>query len=225
MASHSADKRVLARKLRRRKRLTIDQISARLGVSRSTVYKWVGDIRLPGSGPGGGFTDEARRKGNLAMLESRRRQREQQYLFGLEMYENMRAEPGFRDFLVSYVALGKKGSWHEVSFSHPDPHMMRMAAAWLEAYGRNRLRYRLHLAPGADRARAVDFWAKTLAIDPGEIKFDRGDDETGGPSSVRKSNLLGAMRISSTDTLLRIELQAWIDCARSEWREIARETS
>lgn len=199
--------------------MTIDQLSFRLGVPRSTIYKWVGDIRLPGSGPGGGFTTEARQRGNRAMREGRRRQRETYYTFGVETYANLHSEPAFRDFLVSYVALGKKSDLREVSFAHPDPLMMQLAGSWLYAYGRNRLRYRLHLPPGADVERAQAFWAQRLGVERGEIKLDREYSETdAGPGSSR-SGVLGTVRIASTDTLLRVELQAWIDCARAEWRD------
>lgn len=200
--------------------MTIDQLSARLGVPRSTIYKWVSDIRLPNSGPGGGFTPEARRRGNRAMRESRRRQRECYYMFGLETYANLSAEPTFRDFLVSYVALGKKSDRREVSFSHPDPLMMRLAGRWLLAYGRNRLRYQLVLPPDADIERARKYWSERLDVPPEEIQLAPSDGESAPGHS--KYGVLGTLRIASTDTLLRVELQAWTDCARSEWRQLAQ---
>lgn len=203
--------------------MTIDQLSVRLGVPRSTIYKWVGDIRLPGSGPGGGFTPEARRRGNRAMRESRRRQREMYYKFGLETYANRRSDPAFRDFLVSYVALGKKSDRREVSFSHPDPLMMQLAGAWLRDYGRNLLRYRLHLPPGADLERAKSFWAERLNIDRDAIKLDRPRPDPESAATSSRTGPLGTLRISSTDTLLRIELQAWADSARADWRDAAQD--
>lgn len=231
MAAYSTDTRALARKLRRRKKMTIDQLSHRLGVPRSTIYKWVGDIPVPGSGPGGGFSDEARRRGTRAMREGRRRQRETYYTFGLENYGRLRSKPAFRDFLVSYVALGKKGDPREVSFAHPDPLMMQLASHWLHRYGRNRLRYRLHLPPDCDVARAVAFWAERLGVIEEDIKLERegraGErrerEVTGQTGQPQRGNLLGTLRIASTDTLLRVEMQAWIDSARVEWRAAAEE--
>lgn len=199
--------------------MTIDQLSRRLGVPRSTIYKWVGDIPVPGSGSGGGFTAEDRGRGTQAMRESRRRQRELYYRFGLENYGQLSSTPAFRDFLVSYVALGKKGDSREVSFTHPDPAMMQLARHWLDTYGRNRLRYRLHLGPDCDVDRAVSYWAKRLGVAAEEIKCE----VSGDANSPRRSSLLGTLRIASTDTLLRVELQAWIDCARAEWRSAADE--
>ena len=218
VAVHPTDKRVLARKLRRRRRLSIDELSRRLGVSRSTVYNWVRDIPVPGSGPGGGFSKEARQRGNRKMSEGRRRLRESQYLCGVESYASLKTENAFRDFIVSYVALGKKGDIREVSFSHPDPLMMQIAAHWLEVYGRNRLRYQVTLPADADADRARAFWAERLAVDQSDIKVERRPAHTGQGAPQSKTSVLGALRISSTDTLLRIELQAWIDCARAEWR-------
>jgi AcrR family transcriptional regulator len=220
MAVYSKDTRALARRLRRRKQMSIDQLSRRLGVPRSTIYNWVGDIPIPGSGPGGGFKAEDRQRGTRAMTEGRRRQRELYYTFGLENYGQLRSKPAFRDFLVSYMAVGKKGDRHEVSFSHPDPAMMQLASHWLTTYGRNRLRYRLQVASDSDPERAVAFWAERLGIPAEAISCEVSNEVSG----TRRGNLLGTMRISSTDTLLRVELQAWADCARAEWRSAAADS-
>lgn len=220
--AHSLDIRARARELRRREHLSIDRISLRLGVSRSTIYNWVGDIPIPGSGSGGGFSDEARRRGTQAMKEGRRRLRESNYLFGLESYAALSLQPSFRDFLVSYLAVGKKSDAREVSFSHPDPLMMQMAVSWLRAYGRNRLRFRLQLPPGADADRARRFWAERMAVAVDQILLEGRQVDRPSASSPARGNLLGTLRVASTDTLLRVELQAWIDSARAEWREAAQ---
>ena len=198
-----------------------------MGVSRSTVYNWFGDIPIPGSGSGGGFSEEARRRGTRAMREGRRRHREWRYLYGLESYASLSTHPTFRDFLVSYVAVGKKSDPRELSFTHPDPLMMQIAVHWLHNYGRNRLRFRLQLPPGADPDLARGFWAERLGVSAEEIAIERSSaserprDEASGKARPTRGNLLGTLKIVSTDTLLRIELQAWLDCARNEWRRAA----
>ena len=42
---------------------TIDQIAARFGLSRSTIYHWVRDMPIAESGSGGAWPDAARRQG------------------------------------------------------------------------------------------------------------------------------------------------------------------
>lgn len=219
IVAHPADTRTLARKLRRGKRLSIDELARRLGVSRSTVYNWVSDIPIPGSGSGGGFSQEARRRGTRAMREGRRRLRETYYTFGLEVYPSLSSQPAFKDFLVSYVAVGKKSDLREVSFAHPDPLMMQLAVGWLRDYGRNRLRYRLQLPADVDVGRAQRFWAERMGVPVEEIVPERSTADGSLAAAPVRRNILGTLRIASTDTLLRVELQAWIDCARSEWRD------
>lgn len=220
MAAGVRDKRVLARKLRRRHKLSIDDLSQQLGVPRSTVYSWVKDIPVPGSGPGGGFSKEARLRGTRKMSEGSRRLRELHYRCGVERYAALRGDSAFRDFVVSYVALGKKGDRREVAFSHPDPLMMQIASHWLECFGRNNLRYRVTLPKDGDADRARAFWAERLNVPEDVIKVDRRAGSTKKRPDLIKGDHLGTLRISSTDTLLRVELQAWIDCARAEWRRV-----
>ena len=50
--------------MRVERQLTIDELAERLALSRSTIYYWVRDLPIPGSGPGGVWPEAARRKGN-----------------------------------------------------------------------------------------------------------------------------------------------------------------
>lgn len=60
--AHAAYIREKARSLRVERQLTIDQLAERLALSRSTVYYWVRDLPIPGSGSGGGWPDRIQRK-------------------------------------------------------------------------------------------------------------------------------------------------------------------
>ncbi|HSZ06147.1 MAG TPA: helix-turn-helix domain-containing protein [Solirubrobacteraceae bacterium] len=53
--------------MRIERQLTIDELAERLALSRSTIYYWVRDLPIPGSGSGGVFPEATRRKGNRAM--------------------------------------------------------------------------------------------------------------------------------------------------------------
>jgi hypothetical protein len=64
--AHPSYLREKARTLRAQRRLTIDELE-RLALSRSTIYYWVRDMPIPGSGPGGGFSTAGQRKGTRAM--------------------------------------------------------------------------------------------------------------------------------------------------------------
>ncbi|HLM85236.1 MAG TPA: helix-turn-helix domain-containing protein [Solirubrobacteraceae bacterium] len=63
--AHPTYLREKARSMRIERRLTIDELAERLGLSRSTVHYWVRDLPIPGSGSGGVWPEAARRKGTL----------------------------------------------------------------------------------------------------------------------------------------------------------------
>src|ERR1700761_8351348 len=106
--SHPSYLREHARRLRAEKRLTIDELAERLAVSRSTVYHWVRDMPIPGSGPGTGFSSEGQRKGTRAMKRKYRLLREAAYREGVESYPTLVQEPTFRDFVCLYIGEGYK---------------------------------------------------------------------------------------------------------------------
>jgi hypothetical protein len=76
---HPSFLREKARQLRVSKRLTIDELSERLLVSRSTVYYWVRDLPIPASERNLIRAKVGQRKGNRAMQARYRRLREHAY--------------------------------------------------------------------------------------------------------------------------------------------------
>ena len=81
--THPLFLRQKVRAIRLEEQLTIDQIAARLGLSRSTIYHWVRDMPITESGSGGAWPDAARRKGNKVMQSKYRALREAAYREGL----------------------------------------------------------------------------------------------------------------------------------------------
>jgi hypothetical protein len=110
-----------ARQLRRKEQLTIDQLAERLALPRTTIYYWVRDLPIPRSGPGGGFGEQARRKGNRRMQANYRRIREQAYELGYWEFPRLASDPTFRDFVCLYIAEGYKRSRNTVSIANSDP--------------------------------------------------------------------------------------------------------
>lgn len=90
--AHAAYIREKCRSMRMQRQLSIDELSERLGLSRTTIYYWVRDLPIPGSGPGGVFPEAARRKGNLAMQRKYRLLREEAYRRGLAEFDELAAE-------------------------------------------------------------------------------------------------------------------------------------
>src|SRR5581483_10888362 len=97
--AHPPYLREKARKLRAERRLTIDELAERLALPRTTIYYWVKDLPIPGSGPGGGWPGTAQRRGTQAVKRKYRLLREAAYREGAESYPALVQEPTFRDFV------------------------------------------------------------------------------------------------------------------------------
>lgn len=120
-----------ARSLRAERRLTIDELAERLALPRSTIYYWVRDMPIPGSGPGGGFASEAQRKGTRAMRRKYRLLREAAYREGVESYPRLSLDPTFRDFICLYIGEGYKRDRNRVGLANSDPLVVLHATRWL----------------------------------------------------------------------------------------------
>jgi len=119
--AHPSYLREKARTLRAQRRLTIDELAERLALPRSTIYYWVRDMPIPGSGPGGEWPAAAQRKGTRAMKRKYRLLREAAYQEGVSDYQALLQETTFRDFMCLYIAEGYKRSRHTVSICNSDP--------------------------------------------------------------------------------------------------------
>jgi excisionase family DNA binding protein len=118
--AHAAYLREKARSMRIERQFTIDELAERLALSRSTVYYWVRDLPIPGSGSGGVWPEAARRKGNVATQRKYRLLREAAYEQGMGEYETLAADPTFRDFVCLYIAEGYKRDRNIVSLANSD---------------------------------------------------------------------------------------------------------
>ncbi len=159
--------------MRAQKRLTIDQLAERLALPRSTIYYWVRDMPVPGSGPGGGFSTAGQRKGTRATQRKFRTLREAAYQEGVERYPALMAEPGFREFVCLYIAEGYKHSRNVVSIANSDTAMVVFLDRWLARLSSRRRTYRIQYHRDQDRSALGAHWAAALGIDPPQVLFQR----------------------------------------------------
>jgi excisionase family DNA binding protein len=87
--AHAGYLREKARSMRVERQFTIDELAERLALSRSTIYYWVRDLPIPGSGSGGEWPEATRRKGTVAMQRKYRLLREAAYAQGMREYEEL----------------------------------------------------------------------------------------------------------------------------------------
>jgi predicted DNA-binding transcriptional regulator AlpA len=214
--AHAHHLRHKARILRAERQLTIDELSERLGLSRSTIYYWVRDLPIPGSGSGGVWDESARRKGNRAMQRKYRLLREDAYRQGAEEFENLAVDPTFRDFVCLYLAEGSKRNRNAVAICNSDAAVMQMSTRWLRALSSKPRSYWIQYHADQDLDELREFWGGLLGIDPGAIHLQRKSNSNGLKGRNWRSRH-GVLTVRLNDTALRARIQAWMDRVRCEW--------
>ena len=215
--AHAKYLREKARSLRRERRFTIDELAERLAVSRSTIYYWVRDLPIPGSGPGGVFPEAARRKGSIAMQRKYRLVREAAYERGVREYDELARDPTFRDFVCMYIAEGSKRDRNTVEICNSDPAVMQLSMRWYRRLTTKSCEARIHYHADQNLGELCDFWGRTLGIDPQTIRT-QGKSNSNQLSGRTWRSRYGVLTIRVFDTLLRARMQAWMDRLRSEWQ-------
>lgn len=205
-----------ARELRVEKKLTIDELSERLAISRTTIYYWVRGLPVPGSGSGTGWPESARRKGNRAMQAKYRALREAAYSEGVQSFEGLVRDQTFRDFVALYMAEGYKRSRSTVSLGNSDPAIVKLAARWMGVLSKKSVGFQLqfHADQCPDQLRA--FWGEELAVGPEEIALQRKSNSNQLAGRTWRSRY-GVLTARTNDTLFRARLEAWMDCLRASW--------
>jgi excisionase family DNA binding protein len=214
--AHAKFLREKARELRVKKKLTIDELAERLALSRSTIYYWVRDLPIPGSGSGGDFADAARRKGNAAMQAKYRRLREEAYEEGRRSFPELAADPTFRDFVCLYIAEGYKRDRNSVSLCNSDPRVVAIADRWIRKLARKPPDYALQYHADQDVEELKAFWASELEVDPTAIAVQRKSNSNQLKGRTWRSRH-GVLTVRAGDTLLRARLEGWMHCLREAW--------
>jgi len=215
--AHATYLREKARSLRIERQLTIDELAERLALSRSTIYYWVRDLPIPGSGSGGVWPEAARRKGNLAMQRKYRLLREAAYEEGMRKYEALAREPTFRDFVCLYIAEGYKRDRNIVSICNSDPAVVKLANRWMRRLSEKSPAFWLQYHADQDLNELREFWAGELAVEAGSIGMQRKSNSNQLAGRTWRSRH-GVLSVRICETRFRSALQAWMDQLRAEWQ-------
>jgi hypothetical protein len=201
-----------ARRLRREANLTMDELSRRLSLPRTTIYYWVADLpinRPRRQSPG-------QRRGNAAMQRKYRRLREEAYDEGRRSFAELARDPSFRDFVCLYIAEGYKRNRNTVSLGNADPIVVKLATRWIRAFARRPLAYWLQYHADQDLGGLRAFWAAELGVAPAAIRLQRKSN-SGGLTGHNWRSTRGVLTVRACDTSLRAKLQAWMECLKREW--------
>jgi transcriptional regulator with XRE-family HTH domain len=201
-----------ARRLRRERKLTIDQLAECLALPRTTIYYWVRDLPIP-------RTDRQNRSQRKAVRVTRtkhRRLREAAYAEGQASYAALSDDGHFRDFVVLYIAEGYKRCRNTVSVANSDPAVIRAVAPWMRRFGTNPVTYRLqyHADQNVDDLRR--FWGQELGVGPELIRVQRKSNSNQLAARKWRSRY-GVLSVVCRDTYFRARLRAWMDYVRDDW--------
>ncbi len=209
--THPLDLRRKAREYRRQRNLTIDEIAERLAVSRTTVYYWVKDMPP---------RKRERTRGQLLAAQANRDRckalRDAAYEEGVNLFEDLCEEPGFRDFVCMYIGEGSKKNRNHVSLGNSDPQVVALAARWMLRFSSRKLEFHLQYHADQDPDELVEFWSEYLRADPKSFRLQRKSNSNQMTGRIWRSRY-GVLSVRTNDTYFRSRLQAWMDQVRREW--------
>lgn len=215
--AHSTYLRQMARLLRVEQRLTVDQLAARLALPRSTVYYWVRDLPLgeregeameKGAGGRAG-TGACAGKGAIAGDAA--------YEDALRSFEDLVAQPTFRDFVCLYIARGSTRERTKVSLSDSDPAVVRLVNRWMLRLSDKSPMLSVRYEPGQSLTELRRFWSGIVGVQARTIRVHEEADRVGARVLGRRARH-GVLTVTVEDAMLRARLQAWICKTRDSWR-------
>ena len=244
--AHSRYLRQMARSLRVEQRLTVDELAARLSLPRSTIYYWVRDLPLRGGARGGRHWEERRgesdaRPARGASPSSAPDERargvvtpshraagrvahkvssedgEAAYEEGLETFEELSAQPTFRDFICIYLVQGDQRDRTRVALTNSDPAVMQLVSRWIARLTNKVPFLWLQYGPGQSLKDLRRFWSETTGAEPRAIRVRRSAASECGERAAPDPPH-GLLTVGVEDTLLRARLQGWMHRARESWR-------
>jgi transcriptional regulator with XRE-family HTH domain len=210
--AHPKYLREKARELRTKKKLTIDELSERLLVSRTTIYYWVRDIPIP-------YTRDpalAQQRASRTTRKKHRLKREAAYEEGRASYAELAADPTFRDFVNLYIGEGYKRSRNRVALGNSDPSVVALASLWIRRLGANKVTYRLQYHVDQDPAELCQFWSWILNAPIGAFCLQRKSNSNQLTGRIWRSRF-GVLSVDCADTMLRARLEAWMDRVKEDW--------
>jgi transposase-like protein len=207
--AHSRYLRQMARSLRVEQQLTVDQLAARMTLPRSTIYYWVRDLPLR-DGARGGTHREAPAKVSRVLSEAA-------YEEGLANFEELSAQPTFRDFVCIYLVQGEHRDRTRVALTNSDPAVMCLVSRWLRRLTDQAPFLSLRYGTGQSPKELRRFWGETTGTAPRAIRA-RGHSEGVLGEQLVPSPSHGLLTIGVDDALLRARLQGWMHRARESWR-------
>ena len=215
--AHPPYLREKARQLRIERKMSLNEISERLALSKTTVWCWIEDLSDPEikhrDTPG---RTAARAAQARRMREHYRALREEAYEEGLLQYPHLVRDPTFRDFVCMYIGEGYKRGRNSVALCNSDPRVIKLANKWITALSRGKVTYSFQYHADQDPDELIAFWSEHLGVDASAFTYQRKSNSGQLKGRTWRSRY-GVLTVRAQDTYLRCRLQAWMDWIQDEW--------
>ncbi len=161
--AHRYDRlREKAVRLRTEQQLSLDAITERLSLPRTTIYSWIKDIPIPEKPK---HQHLGQRQGTEAMQAKYAALREAAYQQGLAEALELLRDLSFRDFVVLYMAEGSKRNRNAVEFVNSDAQLVKLAHRWISVLTDKDVTYRIQFHADHDVEALKRYWGGILGIE------------------------------------------------------------
>ena len=197
--------------------MTLDEITERLALPRTTVFYWIKDIPIP---PRPRLATPGQRKGNEKMVATFKAKRDAAYAQGRAEFAELAQLPTFIDFVCLYIAEGHKRCRNDVSIGNSDPDVVRLANFWLRQLSNRPVRFAIQYHADQDVDDLRRFWSEIVGVEPEVISLQRKSNSNRLTGRTWRSRY-GVLTVRTSDTYLRARLQAWMDRVKDRWLDSA----
>jgi hypothetical protein len=139
------------------------------------------------------------------------------YEDALRSFDDLAAQPTFRDFVCLCITRGCTREQAKVSLSDSDPAVMRLANRWMLRLTDRSPLLLLRYEPGRSLAELRRFWGAVVGVEARTIHVHDDADRAGARISGG-SPRHGVLTVAVDDPLLRARLQAWMRKTRDGWQ-------
>ena len=146
--------------LRTKKKMALGDICKRLALSKTTVYYWIKDIKIPRT-----ITQTKATKAMYAANKLRyKKLRDAAYNEGKYTAQKLFKSKQFRDFIVVYLCEGYRKSRNTVSVSNSNNKILRLSHKFIKRFSNRLLFYGVQLHVDQDETAIKEYWSKEFNV-------------------------------------------------------------
>ncbi|MFD5159985.1 hypothetical protein ACFWMJ_18225 [Streptomyces hawaiiensis] len=170
---------------------TYDRIQVELGCSKSSISLWVRDLPKPERKRSTEEASAIARRGWEVALQRREEERQHAKAAAKHAVGDLSDREVFLAGVTLYWAEGAKDKPYSrrerLHFINSDPNVISFFLHWLDVLGveRERLRFRVSIHESANAARAEEFWAALVGVEPST--FQSATLKKHNPKTSRKN--------------------------------------